>query len=260
MNTLPPPPPTGNADCCFFLDVDGTLLDIAPRPDAVRVTPATLALLGRLRLATGGALALVSGRSIADLDRLFAPHRFAAAGQHGTERRGADGMPREACTGDPLRESLARLRALARVHDGLLVEDKGCSIALHYRAAPGLEPFVRAIAAEESARIGNDCRVLPGKMVFELRSGHRDKGQAIAAFLREAPFRDRVPVFIGDDVSDEPGFAAVNAHQGLSIKVGEGPSLARHALADADAVLRWLSLWIARRAAPPRQSMRRSAS
>lgn len=243
---VPPPPPVG-ADWCFLLDVDGTLVEFAPRPDAVRVAPTTLALLGDLHGAAGGALALVSGRSIADLDRLFAPHRFAAAGQHGAERRGADGRHHTGCDAGVLRASVERLHDAARRHAGMLVEDKGCSIALHYRIVPALAATVRAIAEDECARLGPEYVVLPGKMVFEIRPGLRNKGDAVAAFLGEAPFHARPPVVIGDDVSDEPGFAAANAAGGLSLKVGPGPTVARYRLTDAAAVRRWLAAWIARR-------------
>lgn len=241
--TLPPLA----ADWAFFLDVDGTLLEHADTPDAVRVDGAMRRLLSDLQAGAGGALALISGRSVADVDGLFAPLRLAVAGQHGAERRdGAGRMHSHAFDQAPVRRAAARLAAFAAAHPGLLLEDKGRSLALHYRLAPQLEGEARALVNEVLAELGEGFELQRGKMVLELRPGGRDKGSAIAEFMAEAPFRGRVPVFVGDDLTDEFGFGVVNGMGGVSVKVGEGPSQARWRIADAAAVRAWLAQWASR--------------
>ena len=236
------PVPASVAGHAVFLDIDGTLLHHAESPDAVSVDPGLVARLVLVREAAGGALALISGRSIADIDTLFSPERFACAGQHGTERRGADGrIHRHAPPAHGLREVAARLRSLARARPGLLLEDKGESLALHFRAEPALAALVEREARLAVAALGHPFEVLAGKYVFEVKPGGKDKGTAIAEFLAEAPFAARVPVFIGDDVTDEHGFELVNRRGGVSIKVGPGATVARARLRDADAVARWLA-------------------
>ncbi|MGH8736209.1 MAG: trehalose-phosphatase [Burkholderiales bacterium] len=235
------------ADWAFFLDVDGTLLEHADTPDAVRVDGALRTLLAGLRSGAGGALALISGRSVADLDRLFAPLALPAAGQHGAERRdGAGRMVRHDFPQAPVRRAAARLGEFAAAHPGLLLEDKGRSLALHYRLAPQLEDEARALVGEVLAQLGEGFELQRGKMVLEIRPGGRDKGSAIAEFMAEAPFRGRTPVFIGDDLTDELGFGVVNEMGGVSLKVGEGPSQARWRIADAPAVRAWLGEWTER--------------
>jgi trehalose 6-phosphate phosphatase len=221
--------------------VDGTLLELAPTPDAVRVRPETHDLVHALHAATGGAVALVSGRAIADVDVLFPGIALPIAGQHGLERRDAAG----ATTRLPVRaESRARARQrlaeLAARHAGLLLEDKGMSLALHYRAAPQHEALVHDVVRGAAAALGHEWLVQRGKMVVELRPSGVDKGAAIAAYLAGAPFSGRVPVFLGDDVTDEHGFEEVNRLGGHSIKVGDGASAARWRLRDVPAVERWL--------------------
>ena len=241
------PPPT--ADWALFLDVDGTLLEHAETPDAVRVDGAMRALLAELQAGADGALALISGRSVADLDGLFAPLKLPAAGQHGAERRdGAGRMHRHDFPEAPVRQAAKRLAAFAGAHPGLLLEDKGHSLALHFRLAPQLEGEARALVDQVLAELGEGFELQRGKMVLELRPGGRDKGSAIAEFMAEAPFRGRTPVFIGDDLTDEFGFGVVNGMGGVSIKVGEGPSQARWRIADAQEVRAWLGEWAARQA------------
>lgn len=235
------------ADWAFFLDVDGTLLEHADTPDAVRVDGAMRNLLSDLQAGARGALALISGRSVADLDRLFAPLALAAAGQHGAERRdGAGRVHRHDFPEAPVRRAAARLAAFAGAHPGLLLEDKGRSLALHYRLAPRLEDEARALVDEVLSELGEGFELQRGKMVLELRPGGRDKGSSIAEFMAEAPFRGRVPVFVGDDLTDEFGFGVVNGMGGVSVKVGEGTSQARWRIADAAAVRAWLGQWAAR--------------
>jgi trehalose 6-phosphate phosphatase len=244
--TLPPP----SADWAFFLDVDGTLLEHAATPDAVRVDGAMRGLLAQLAAGAGGALALISGRSVADIDRLFAPLVLPAAGQHGGERRdGAGRMHRHEFPEAPVRRAAARLGEFAAAHPGLLLEDKGRSLALHYRLAPRLERQARELVGEVLEELGEDFELQRGKMVLEIRRGGRDKGSAIAEFMAEPPFRGRTPVFVGDDLTDEFGFGVVNAMNGVSVKVGEGESQARWRLADAAAVRAWLAQCASRRGA-----------
>jgi len=239
-------PPAAPQHHALFLDVDGTLLTIAAQPDGVRVTDRLRALLRRLQERLDGAVALISGRSIEDLDRLFAPLVLPAAGVHGLERRGRDGRRHHAATATDL-ESLRRpLGDYAARHDGLLVEDKGRALALHYRAAPRLreevESFLRRLLADTPAAL----HLTRGKMVFELRAGTADKGTAITDFMAEPPFAGRVPVFIGDDVTDEDGFRSVNSLGGLSIRVGPPTeTAAAYSLPDEEAVEAWLSGWLA---------------
>jgi len=240
------PRPRSTDSWAFFLDIDGTLLEHADRPDAVRADPAVLQLLAGLRAAAGGALALISGRPVADIDALFAPLRFPAAGLHGVERRDALGrLHGHALPEKPLRRAAARLAAFAARHHGLLFEDKGLNLALHYRQAPQLEEAAHGIAAAVVAELGEGIEIQRGKMVIEIKPGGRDKGTAIEEFMAEVPFVGRLPVFVGDDTSDEYGFGNVNRIGGHSIKVGPGPSIARWRLADAAAVREWLGGYVA---------------
>ena len=206
----------------LFLDVDGTLLDIAESPTAVCVPRALCAALASLHRRLDGALALISGRPVDDLDRLFAPLRLPACGGHGAHWRIHAGEPLRhetaATLAAPVRE---RLQALARSHAGILSEDKGSSFALHYRTAPASGP---ALAAALHALLGEPegagLRLLPGKMVFEVIAHGSDKAQAIRRFLEVAPFAGRRPLFIGDDVTDEPALALMPGLGGLALSVG----------------------------------------
>ncbi|GAB4357138.1 MAG: trehalose-phosphatase [Kiloniellaceae bacterium] len=225
----------------LFLDVDGTLLTIAPHPDAVEVSDDLLRLLDRLAARTDGAVALISGRAIANLDALFDPLRLPCAGVHGLERRGADAVVHRsnaAALLEPLRPALAGFVA---ARHGLLLEDKQQSLALHFRNAPGCEgeaeAFIRALIAPHA----KELELKRGKMVLEVKPSGANKGTAIAAFMTEPPFSGRRPVFIGDDVTDEDGFAVVNRLGGLSIRVGSGGRTAAACrLADEAAVHAWL--------------------
>jgi trehalose 6-phosphate phosphatase len=233
----------------IFLDVDGTLLEHAERPDAVRAEPAVLRLLEALRRGTHGALALISGRAITDLDRLFAPLALPLAGQHGVERRDAAGrLHRHAFPADLLRRAAARIGEFAARHEGLLFEDKGYNLALHFRLAPQLAGAAQSAVRAAAAQLGGEFEVQEGRMVVELKPSGRDKGVAIEEFMREPPFAGRRPVFIGDDLTDEFGFGVVNRLGGHAVKVGPGPSAAPFRLADAAAVRAWLEAWTAHHA------------
>jgi trehalose 6-phosphate phosphatase len=205
----------------LFLDVDGNLLEIAARPDEVIVEPALVDLLRRLSLRCSGAIALVSGRSIAVLDELFGQLLLPAAGLHGFERRNANGMYcRHAL---PAGEVLSGVRcALARIaarDPCLVLEDKRFSLALHYRQAPHLEDAIIAEVLPVAASAASDLELQRGKMVIELRPRSANKATAVAEFMGEAPFAGRMPVYMGDDLTDEPAFEWVNVRGGLSIAV-----------------------------------------
>ncbi len=231
----------------MFLDVDGTLLHIAETPSGVKVSDHLRDVLARLAPATGQALALVSGRPLATLDRLFAPLLLPAAGLHGLEFRGPTGDVRS--LGDPLLLDPLRLplAAFADAHPGVIFEDKRRTLALHYRRAPQAAEAARRLVQKLTARHGDGLQVMDGKMVLEIKPRLADKGGAVVAFLREAPFRGRRPVFIGDDVTDEDAFQVVNDLGGHSIRVGDGQDTqARYRLPDVDAVIGWLELVAAR--------------
>ena len=177
-------------------------------------------MLEQLQRASAGALALVSGRSLEQLDRLFAPLRLSAAGLHGLERRNLLGGAVERRVPDRaiLRRARARLAAFAEAVEGVLLEDKGLTLALHYRQAPDAAARAVAVAEAAAAESGGALVLLRGKMVCELKPPGVDKGQAIVAFMAEPPFAGRRPVFAGDDVTDEAGFAAINALNGVSVR------------------------------------------
>ena len=207
---------------CLFLDFDGTLLDLAETPDAIRVDPSLVGLLARVQDALGGALALVSGRTLDELDARLAPLKLPAAGVHGYERRDALGtihrVPQRREALEPLRHRLVELVA----HDPrLLLEDKGGALALHYRRAPERAVELRAFAARLVDELPDGFALQPGDMVVELKSRLFSKGSAVQDFLREAPFLQRLPVAIGDDFTDVDAFRVVDYLGGLSIAVGD---------------------------------------
>jgi trehalose 6-phosphate phosphatase len=242
MTSRPALPPW-DTRWALFLDVDGTLLEIRTHPDAVHAPPRLKTLLAAARASLDGALALVSGRAIASLDRIFAPLYLPAAGLHGLERRDAGGRVHYPA-GYADRIAVARHGLLDFVQSapGLLLEDKGAALALHYRNAPELAEQCRHRMATARAAAGEDFHVQQGKMVLELKPSGQDKGTAVREFMAEPPFRGRRPVFIGDDVTDEDGFAAVNALGGLSIRVGEvASSSAQLAVSGVADILDWLS-------------------
>ncbi len=243
------------AHWAFFLDVDGTLLDHAEHPRAVHVGRELRRLLERLLAVCGGAVAMISGRSAADVEALFAPLACPVAGQHGTERRSADGtLHRHAPPLAQLGRAAAELVQLTAAHEGLVFENKGMTLALHYRRAPGLRALVEGEMRRLAAALGDEFELQAGKFIWELKPSGKDKGSAIAEFMDEAPFAGRLPVFVGDDLTDEYGFALVNRLGGHSVKVGSGATRAAWRLADAAAVRRWLGEYVkryARRGAAP---------
>jgi trehalose 6-phosphate phosphatase len=208
----------------LFLDFDGTLVDIAEQPHEVAVPQGLVQTLGLLNDYLGGAVAVISGRPIAQIDDYLRPLRLPAAGVHGAERRSASGVM--TLLAAPVLDVVEQAaRALASEHSGLLVESKRGSLALHYRQAPELEALALATmqaAVQESPGV----TLLQGKMVVEAKPSGATKGGAIEAFLHEPPFAGRTPLFVGDDITDEVGFASVQRLGGLGVKVGEGPTVA----------------------------------
>ncbi|MGH8279050.1 MAG: trehalose-phosphatase [Gammaproteobacteria bacterium] len=233
--------PDDPAQLALFLDVDGTLLPLAATPADVRVEPSTTALLTRLNKLLGGTLALVSGRTIANLDELFAPQRFIAAGQHGAEWRDGAGHTQQLRAHlEELEELRARLQRLAAQDPRLLVEDKGLSLALHYRRVP--ERAEELAGSLQAAVAGYPALSLQrGKYVLEIRPASCGKDTAIRYLLGTPEFAGRTPIFAGDDATDENAFRLVNTLGGLSIKVGAGASNARYRLADPTALRVWLA-------------------
>jgi trehalose 6-phosphate phosphatase len=233
------------ANWAFFLDIDGTLLDIEGHPDHVRIGRAELDLVDGLHRATHGALALVSGRPLAGIDVLFYPLKLPIAGQHGAERRDGDGRRhRHQFAVEALHRAATPVRKFVARNEGLIFEDKGASVALHYRLAPQLAAAARAIVENAVKGAGGAVEMQVGKMVFELKPAGCDKGKAIEQFMADAAFSGRTPVFLGDDVTDEFGFRVVNRLKGHSIKVGSGATDARWRLANPAAAKAWLGAWI----------------
>lgn len=230
--------PEGTA---LFLDFDGTLADLAERPDAVSVPLPTRGVLARLEKSTQGALAVVTGRPISDIDRFLAPLRLPVAGVHGLERRGPGGKVRME-TVDERAIALVgeKLKEFADRNPGTMFEVKQGSIALHYRQRPEL--------AEDCAKMVHEAvgdhkglHILHGKMVIEIKGGLATKADAVAAFMTEPPFRGRRPLFAGDDVTDEDAFHEIARENGISIKIGDGDTAAVYRSEGTDAFRTWLS-------------------
>ncbi|MBM7122623.1 trehalose-phosphatase [Dyella kyungheensis] len=240
--SLPAPPLPGVDDrWALFLDVDGTLLDFADHPDHVYVDSRLSELIEDLYGTLDGALALVSGRSLDDLDDLFSHPPWAMAGLHGLELRGVDGRYRGVHIGAS-RRSLVRDIAgtIAGEFPGVLVEDKGMAVALHCRTSPQLFERLRERVREVLPSLAG-YEMQPGNMVIELKPEGMDKGSAVANLMSAWPFRGRVPVYVGDDLTDEHGFSTANLQSGLSIRVGSRePSLARYSLSEPAAARAWL--------------------
>ncbi len=220
--------------CALFLDFDGTLVDLVSHPQAVVVPPGLPDTLGRLRDLLAGAIAVVSGRPIQQIDRFLAPLVLSVAGVHGAERRRADGSLAWQ-TVSPMDAVKEVALALARAHPALVVETKRGAVAVHYRQAPQLQALCLA-AMQAAVEQSPGLTLLCGKMVVEAKPSCATKRQAIEAFLDEAPFAGRTPVFVGDDTTDESGFASVQERGGLGVKVGEGPTVARERVANPGAM------------------------
>lgn len=237
-----PPPPSPARDWALFLDVDGCLLDFADRPEDVDVPAGLRADLARLQAALGGAVALVSGRRVEQLDALFAPLRLPGAGLHGLQLRASPAQPAGTDEAPPALTAVrAEAAQVADTHPGARVEDKGPALALHWRAAPQAREPLEAVARAAVERLPG-YRLQPGNCVVELRPDGHDKGSALERLMDSPPFAGRLPVFAGDDLTDEDGFEAVRRLGGLGVIVGDRrPTAAMHALEDTAALRRWLA-------------------
>ena len=241
LRPLPPVAACTPDSLAIFLDLDGTLVDIAGKPSGIALDEPLRGLLDRLQQRTNGALALISGRSIGDIDGHLRPLILPVAGQHGLERRDASGIHRAAGGRELLEPAREAIDRLLHRHPDVFVEEKGLSLAVHYRNRPVLASWLHRSLRELVGEFPNQLALQRGKRVIEIKLAGADKGAAIAAFLDEPPFRGRRPVFIGDDSTDEHGFAIVNASHGISVKVGAGNTAARYRLPDVGAVVAWLS-------------------
>jgi trehalose 6-phosphate phosphatase len=238
MTQTPAPPPS--LDWCLFLDVDGTLIELTDTPFDTQASDELKTILREVSERLGGALALVSGRSVEYLDALFAPLRLPSAGLHGVERRKASGVMHGASFNDSqLDPARTALFDLVQAHPGTLLEDKGRTIAVHYRMAPQFEPAVRDSVLSVATTLGTNYHVQAGNMMLEIKPRGFTKGGAIRAFMQEPPFTGRTPLFVGDDFTDLDGFRVVEAQGGISIGVGDRVQGQCH-LDDPAAVRNWL--------------------
>jgi trehalose 6-phosphate phosphatase len=226
----------------LFLDVDGTLLELAETPEQVYVPERLKSLLSEVAERMDGAVALVSGRTIDNLDELFTPLKLRASGVHGAERRDASGrIVRAQVDTSKLQSVRDELAGFAAAHEGLLLEDKSFAIALHYRLAPQMQEKALATVTSILDRLGHEYVLQTGKCVYEIRPRAWTKGTAVRAFLSESPFAERVPIYIGDDVTDEHAFDVVNELGGMSVRVGDAAAtLARFRLPRIADVHEWL--------------------
>lgn len=244
-----PPPILSPRGTAFFLDLDGTLAEIVSDPLEARVAQETLDVLARLQDATRGAVAVVSGRSLVQLETMLHPLRLPMAGAHGAELRNGEGVVRRAeVDSDLLADIVSAVVEFTSLQRGLLAEAKSGSVALHYRKRPELETICRDFARELAKR-DRRIRLLPGKMVIELTLAQLTKGDAIAEFMAQPPFAGRLPFFAGDDVTDEAGFGIVNGMLGVTVKVGAGATSANYRLASVRDVTRYLAQVLDDRAA-----------
>ena len=209
-------------ELAILLDIDGTLLDLAPTPREVWVPPGLAKTLNRLLARTNGALALVSGRSLNDIDLIFAPDQFPVVGGHGAELRLATDSEAVASHAPPMDKELKRrLAAIARLSPGILLEDKGYSLALHYRLAPHAEKAIYEAVSLIRADLPNaPIEVLPGKCVCEIKHSGFTKASGVRELMAREPFKGRRPFFIGDDVTDESVFAIMPDLDGIAFSVG----------------------------------------
>lgn len=236
----PPPPALADTDA-LFLDVDGTLLAFADHPDKVKPDAPLLDLLAILHRRLGGALALLSGRPLTQLQQMFTPLQLPMAGLHGAQLRHCAEAPLPDSGTAPWLHALhVRAQQLAHAHPGMLVEHKGQSLALHWRNAPDAAGAITAFARAQLPQLPG-VRLQPGNHVIEFVTATHDKGRALRELMQYPPFQGRRPLFIGDDLTDEHGFQAAQQSGGLGVLVGQrAESHARSALPDIPAVHAWL--------------------
>jgi trehalose 6-phosphate phosphatase len=228
--------------CAILLDIDGTILDFAPSPQQVWVPTELRQTLMRLNELTGGALALVSGRSLADIDLIFSPLELAAIGGHGAELR-ATPSGKVVMRAEPLGAALKRrLAGVSELGPGVLAEDKGYSLALHYRLAPDKAGAVRAAVEKICAdATPGTVEILPGKLVVEIKPAGINKANAVCELMEFAPFTKRNPIFIGDDITDEPVFGIVSQFGGLGFSVGRVAAHVNGHFEKPESVRAWLA-------------------
>lgn len=233
------PPSLNPHHHALLLDFDGTFVDFAPKPDAIVVRPGSRETLRALAERLGGALAVVSGRRIADIDKFLAPLRLPVIGVHGQEKRIGSGEVIFRPHSPDLDEARQRLEAALVAEPKLFMEDKGSALVLHFREHPEAEARARELAEDALTGLGA-IQAVPGHAIVEIREKGVSKADAVIALSADAPFAGRLPVFIGDDTTDEDGFRAAGEAGGFGIKVGPGATAARYRLADVDAVHEWL--------------------
>jgi trehalose 6-phosphate phosphatase len=232
--------PRPSLEWCLFLDVDGTLIELSDTPLHTSADSALKTLLGNVAQRLGGAVALVSGRSVGYLDALFAPLRLPTAGLHGVERRAASGeMYGGSFVDAQLDRARGTLAQLVQMHPGTLLEDKGRTVAVHFRMAPQCEAIFAAAVSGIAADLGAHYHIQGGNMMLEIKPRGFSKAAAIKAFMQEPPFSGRRPVFVGDDLTDQDGFKAVENGGGISIAVGERVN-GQYRVADTVTVRGWL--------------------
>lgn len=241
VSELPPPDPDGLA---VFCDVDGTLVDIADTPEGVHVSDALRATLDLVRDRLSGAFALVTGRGLADVERMFEPSRYATAAVHGLEIRTRPGEPAESHRPDAaFRAEIDRLVERFSDREGIIIEDKAYSIALHFRLAPEAEGDILIELQRSRKKLGSAFQVLGGKKLAELKPLAANKGSALRHFMADPPFAGRRPIYFGDDTTDEYAFEAANELGGVSVRVGAHPDTrAQMVVGDRQILYTWLKV------------------
>lgn len=233
------PPPAGLRRPALFLDLDGVLARLEPTPDAVGPDARRTSVLKAVAERFDGRVAIVSGRTIIEIDRIAEAALTSASGVHGLERRGADGALHRADPSPTVRQAVAAFEDFARTRPGMIVEDKAVSAGLHYRGAPMEAAAAEALAERLADETG--LALQAGHLVVELKTPGTDKGTALRTFMLEPPFAGAVPVMLGDDLTDEDGFRAAAELGGFGVLVGPPrATAARHGLADVEAVMAWL--------------------
>lgn len=241
VETIPrlPAPPVRLSRPALFLDLDGVLAELADTPDAVVPEPRRTAVLTALAPRLGGRVAIISGRTIAEIDRIADGVMAAASGVHGLERRRPDGAFLRAEASEAVRGAVQAFENFARTRPGVVVEDKAVAAGLHYRGAPETAADADALTRRLAAETG--LMLQPGNMVIELKTPGASKGTALKAFMAEPPFAGAIPVMLGDDLTDEDGFRAATELGGFGVLVGPPrETAARYGLPGVSAVLTWL--------------------